>query len=57
MTLLVNDDTPRVSEKEPNDGFKNAMPVAASQIVEASFRQAQWLQENSYSICWTFIPP
>jgi len=41
MTLLVNDDTPRVAEKEPNDGFKQAMPVQAPQIVEATFKQNQ----------------
>lgn len=41
MTLLVNDDTPRVQEKEPNDGFKQAMPVKAPVIVEASFKQNQ----------------
>jgi len=41
MTLLVNDDTPRVQEKEPNDGFKQAMTVKASVLVEASFKQNQ----------------
>jgi hypothetical protein len=41
MTLLVNDDTPRVAEKEPNDGFKQAMPVTAPQIVEGSIKQNQ----------------
>jgi hypothetical protein len=39
--LLVNDDTPRVKEKEPNDGFKQAMPIAAPVVVEASFNQLQ----------------
>lgn len=41
ITLLVNDDTPRVAEKEPNDGFREAMPVTAPVIVEASFKQPQ----------------
>jgi hypothetical protein len=41
MTLLVNDDTPRVSEKEPNDGFKQAMPVTVGQIIEGSIKQNQ----------------
>ena len=41
MTLLVNDETPRVAEKEPNDGFKQAMPVTAPVIVEAVFKQPQ----------------
>jgi hypothetical protein len=41
MNLVVNDDTPRVSEKEPNDGFKEAMPLKGSVIVEASFKQPQ----------------
>jgi hypothetical protein len=41
MLLLVNDDTPRVPEKEPNDGFRQAMPVSVPQIVEASFKQSQ----------------
>lgn len=41
MTLLVNDETPRVPEKEPNDGFKQAMSVTAPQIVEATFKQNQ----------------
>jgi hypothetical protein len=39
--LLVNDDTPRVKEKEPNGGFKQAMPVAVPVIVEASFKEPQ----------------
>jgi hypothetical protein len=39
--LLVNDDTPRVPEKEPNDGFKQAMPLTAPVVVEASFKQPQ----------------
>jgi hypothetical protein len=37
--LLVNDDTRRVPEKEPNDGFKQAMPVTAPIIVEATIKQ------------------
>jgi hypothetical protein len=41
MTVLVNDDTPRVAETEPNDGFKQAMPMALPQVVEASVRQNQ----------------
>jgi hypothetical protein len=41
MTLLVNDDTPRVAEKEPNDGFREAMPIVAPVVVEATFRQPQ----------------
>jgi hypothetical protein len=39
--LLVNDDTPRVKEREPNDGFKQAMPITAPVVVEASFKQPQ----------------
>lgn len=39
--LLVNDDTPRVQEKEPNDGFRQPMPVAAPVVVQAAFRQGQ----------------
>ena len=39
--LLVNDDTPRVKETEPNDGFKQPMPITAPVVVEASFKQAQ----------------
>src|SRR3954453_3929845 len=39
--LLVNDDTPRVPEKEPSDGFKQAMPVTAPGIVEATIKQPQ----------------
>lgn len=41
MTLLVNDDTPRVAETEPNDGFKQAMPLKTPVIVEAVFKQPQ----------------
>jgi hypothetical protein len=41
FNLLVNDDTPRVPEKEPNDGFKQAMPVTAPSIVEATIKQPQ----------------
>ena len=39
--LLVSDDTPRVPEKEPNEGFKQAMPVTAPVVVEATFKQPQ----------------
>jgi hypothetical protein len=39
--LLVNDDTARVKETEPNDGFKQPMTVAGPVVVEASFKQAQ----------------
>ncbi|HEX3149429.1 MAG TPA: PPC domain-containing protein [Gemmataceae bacterium] len=41
IVILVNDDTSRVKEKEPNDGFKEAMPLTAPVIVEASFKQQQ----------------
>jgi hypothetical protein len=41
MNVLVNDDTPRVGEKEPNDGFKQAQVIAVPQIVEASIKQNQ----------------
>jgi hypothetical protein len=41
MALLVNDDTPRVAEKEPNGGFREAMPVTAPIVVEATFQQPQ----------------
>ena len=41
MQLLVNDDSPRVPEKEPNDGFKEAMAVKPSIVVEATFKQNQ----------------
>ena len=40
FNLLVNDDTPRVPEKEPNDGFKQAMPLTAPVIVEAIVQAA-----------------
>jgi len=39
--LLVNDDTPRIPEKEPNDGFKQAMSLTAPVVVEAGFKQPQ----------------
>lgn len=41
MLLLVNDDTPRVAEKEPNDGFKQAAPIALPQVVVGTFKQNQ----------------
>lgn len=41
INLLVNDDTPRVPEKEPNDGFKEAMPLTAPVVVEAAFQKPQ----------------
>ena len=41
MTLLVNDDTPRVVEKEPNDGFKQAQLIGIPQMVEGSIKQNQ----------------
>jgi len=37
-TLLVRDDLPVVAEKEPNDGFEQAQPVAAPSAVEASIK-------------------
>jgi hypothetical protein len=41
MNVLVNDDTPRTPEKEPNDGFKQAQPLTVPIIVEASIKQNQ----------------
>jgi hypothetical protein len=41
FNLLVNDDAPRVKEVEPDDGLKQAMPLTAPVIVEASFKQPQ----------------
>lgn len=41
ITVLVNDDMSRVKETEPNDGFKQSMPVAVPSIVAGSFRQPQ----------------
>lgn len=41
MPLLVNDDLPRTAEKEPNDGFKEAMPIAVPALVEGTIRQNQ----------------
>jgi hypothetical protein len=41
FNLLVNDDTRRVPEKEPNDGFKQAMPLTAPVVVEATIKQPQ----------------
>lgn len=39
--LLVNDDTPRVDEKEPNEGFKQAMSVTAPTVIRGVFKQPQ----------------
>jgi len=36
--LLVRDDLPVVAEKEPNDGFEQAQPVAVPSAVEASIK-------------------
>lgn len=41
FNLLVNDDTPRTAEREPNDGFKQAMPIADPVVVRGSFKQPQ----------------
>ena len=41
FNLLVNDDTRRVKEAEPNDGFKQAMPLTVPVVVEGSFKQPQ----------------
>jgi hypothetical protein len=41
MNLLVNDETPRSTEKEPNDGFKQAQALVVPQIVEGSIQQNQ----------------
>jgi hypothetical protein len=40
-SLIVNDETPRIVEKEPNNGFEQAQPIAAPQVVEGSIRQPQ----------------
>ena len=39
--LIVNDETPRVAEKEPNDGFRDAQPISVPAVVEGSVRQPQ----------------
>lgn len=39
--VAINDETPRVVEKEPNDGFKQAMPVSVPMVIEGGFKQAQ----------------
>jgi hypothetical protein len=40
-SLIVNDETPRVAEKEPNNGFGEAQPIAVPQIVEGLIKQPQ----------------
>jgi hypothetical protein len=40
-SLLVDDDTPRVAEMEPNDGFRQAQPVTLPVIVEGGIKQPQ----------------
>jgi hypothetical protein len=40
-SLIVNDETPRIVEKEPNNGFEQAQPIAVPQVVEGSIRQPQ----------------
>jgi hypothetical protein len=39
--VLVNDETPRVPEKEPNDGFRTSQPLAFPQIVEGTIGRDQ----------------
>jgi len=39
--LIVNDETPRVAEKEPNNGFEQAQPIAVPKVVEGSIEQPQ----------------
>ncbi|WP_020475288.1 PPC domain-containing protein [Zavarzinella formosa] len=39
--VAINDDTPRLAEKEPNDGFKEAMPLTVPVVVTGGFKQAQ----------------
>lgn len=41
ITILVNDDTARVPEKEPNDGFKEAMRLTTPVVVVAAFQKPQ----------------
>ncbi len=41
LRVLVNDDSPRVAEKEPNDGFKQSMAIVVPSVVEASIKQSQ----------------
>jgi hypothetical protein len=36
VKVAVDDDTPRVAEKEPNEGFATAQPIAAPCIVEGT---------------------
>ncbi|MBA4189893.1 MAG: hypothetical protein C0467_18065 [Planctomycetaceae bacterium] len=37
-TLLVRDDLPVIAEKEPNDGFEQAQPIAVPGAVEATIK-------------------
>jgi hypothetical protein len=39
--LIVNDEIPRVTEKEPNNGFDESQPIAVPQVIEGSIRQPQ----------------
>jgi hypothetical protein len=39
--LIVNDEMPRVVEKEPNNGFGEAQPIIVPQVVEGSIGQPQ----------------
>ncbi len=39
--VAIADDTPAVAEQEPNDGFKEAMPLTAPVVVAGGFKQAQ----------------
>jgi hypothetical protein len=39
--LVIADDTPKLAEKEPNDGFRNAQPLAFPQVVEGTVGRPQ----------------
>ena len=39
--IVVHDGAPRMAEKEPNDGFRQAQPVVVPQVVEGSVSRPQ----------------
>lgn len=41
LRILLNDESPRIVEKEPNDGFRTAQPVPVPCLIDGSVRQNQ----------------
>lgn len=48
--VAIQDDTPRVSEKEPNDSFKEAQTVAKHVVIDGGFKGAQDVDVYQFTV-------